>query len=342
VRYGASWDLTTRNAFGDVPPDAVQALTADDPDIDGLTGGSLNSVVVDDRLNVPMMAFLPITADLWPTVIDGTVPQRDDEVLVGVDVLDALDADIGDTIQLVSPYSPSAAHTTATVVGTAVFPSVELAGVDPARLGQGIAVTWDYYQTIITADDGFADALPDMVFFDLADGVDPRTVIDRYPQGMPEQTGFAPTEWLTSLAPAEVLETDRATGLIWSVIALLALIVLTSLGHALTASVRQHRRDYATLKTIGFTRRQVVGSVTWQSIAPVVLALLVALPLGAALGRWWWQLLARLIGVIDTPVVPVASLVAVATAAVVAAGVLAIRPGLHAARTPAAALLQEE
>ena len=67
VRYGASWDLTTRNAFGDVPPDDVRALTADDPDIVGLTGGSLNSVLVDDGLNVPMMAFLPITADLWPT-----------------------------------------------------------------------------------------------------------------------------------------------------------------------------------------------------------------------------------------------------------------------------------
>ena len=100
VRYGAGWDLTTRNAFGDVPPDEVRALIADDPDIVGVTGGSLNSVLVDDRLNVPVMAFLPITADLWPTVIDGTVPRRDDEVLVGVDVLDALDADIGDAIQL--------------------------------------------------------------------------------------------------------------------------------------------------------------------------------------------------------------------------------------------------
>ena len=109
-----------------------------------------------------------------------------------------------------------------------------------------------------------------MVLFDLADGVDPQTVIDRYPEGMPEQSGFAATEWLTSLAPAEVVETDRATGLIWSVIALSALIVLASLGHALAGSVRQHRRDYATLKTIGFTRRQIVGAVTWQSIAPVV------------------------------------------------------------------------
>jgi hypothetical protein len=39
----------------------------------------------------------------------------------------------------------------------------------------------------------------------------------------------APTEWLTSLAPAEVIETDRAPGPIWVVIAQLAVIVAASL-----------------------------------------------------------------------------------------------------------------
>ena len=281
VRYGAGWDLTTRNAFGDVSTDDLRALTADDPDIDGLAGGTLSSIVVDDGLNVPLMPFLPITADIWPTVIDGTVPRSDGEVLVGVDVLDALGAD-------------------------------------------------------------FEADLPDMIFFDLADGVDPQTVIDRYPDGMPDLSAFSATEWLTSLAPAEVLETDRASGLIWSVIALLGLAVLASLGHALAGSVRQHRRDYATLKAIGFTKRQVLSSVTWQSTAPVVLALVLALPLGTALGRWWWRMLAQLIGVIDTPVMPVASLVLVASGALVASALVAVRPGLRAARTPAAMALQDE
>jgi len=340
ARFGAGWELTTRNAFGDVPPDEVRALTADDPDIVGLTGGSLNSVVVNGDLNVPLMAFRPITAELWPTVVDGTVPQRDGEVLVGVDVLDAVDAHIGDEIRLGSPHSPGATPTLATIVGTAVFPSIELAGVNPARLGHGIAVGWDDYQTLLAG--AFQDTDPDLTFFDLADGVDPQTVIDRYPEGMPEIRGYAPTEWLTDLTPAEVLETDRATGLIWSVIALLGVTVLASLGHALAGSVRQHRRDYATLKAVGFTRRQVLSSVAWQSTLPVVLAVLLAIPLGTALGRWWWRLLARLIGVIDTPVVPVAGLVVVAAGALVASGLVAIPFGLRSARTTAAAGLKDE
>jgi hypothetical protein len=341
VRFGASWELTTRNAFGDVPPDDVRALTADDPDIVGLTGGSLDSVVVNDSLNVPLMAFQPITAALWPTVIDGTVPREANEVLVGVDVLDEIDADIGDEIRIGSPYRPDAPPTVATIVGTAVFPSIEKAGVNPARLGHGVAIDWQGYQALLAAG-RFEDDEPDFVFFDLADGADPQSVIDRYPEGMPELTGFSSTEWLTSLTPAEVLETDRATGLIWSVIALLGLTVLASLGHTLAGSVRQHRRDYAILKAIGFTRRQVLSSVSWQSTLPIVLALLLALPIGTALGRWWWRLLARLIGVIDTPVVPVTGLIVVTAGALVASGLVAVVPGLRSARLPAAAGLKDE
>ena len=62
-------------------------------------------------------------------------------------------------------------------------------------------------------------------------------------------------------------------------------------------------------------------------MVPIVLALLLALPLGVALGRWWWQTLARLIGVIDTPVVPVAALIVVTTITLVGAGLLAVHPG---------------
>lgn len=341
-RYGAGWDLTTRNAFGDVPPDEVRSLLDGDPDIEGVAAGTLGSVVADDVSNVPVMAFLPITAELWPTVSEGRVPRGRNEVLVGADVLDRLDAQVGDRIGLSSPYDPEGTPTEVEIVGRAVFPSIELAGQDPARLGQGIALGWDDYRTIVGGFSNVPDQAPDMVFFDLADGVDAHDVIERYPEGMPEATGFAPTEWLTSLAPAEVLETDRATGLIWAVIGLLGVLVLASLAHSLIGRVREHRRDYAILKAIGFTRADVMGAVAWQSMVPILLALLLALPLGTVVGRWWWRTLAHLIGVIDTPVLPVLSLLGVTATALVAAGLLAVQPGLRVARTPAAEALQQD
>jgi putative ABC transport system permease protein len=167
-------------------------------------------------------------------------------------------------------------------------------------------------------------------------------VVERYPDGLPELTGIAPTEWLPSLAPAEVLETERASSLIWSVIGLLGLTVLATLGHTLASGVRQHRGDYAVLKALGFTRRQVLGAVAWQSLATMAIALVVALPLGTALGRSVWRLFAQVVGVIDTPVVPLLALAGVAVGALVATGLIATVPGLVAARTSPAAVLREE
>ena len=177
---------------------------------------------------------------------------------------------------------------------------------------------------------------------DLADGVDPQTVIERYPEGLPELTGIAPTEWLSTLAPAEIIEADRATALVWTVIALLGVVVLGALGHSLVSGVRRQRADYAVLKTLGFTRRQVLTSVASQSMVTVVVALVIAIPLGTAFGRALWRSFAQIIGVIDTPVVPVLALAAVTVGTVVAGVLIAAGPGLIAARTSPAAMLTDE
>jgi hypothetical protein len=339
VRYGVGWELTARNAFGEVPPDEVRALVAGDRDIEGVAAASLTQVLINGKMIVPALPVLPITAEIWPTVVDGATPRNDDEVLVGVAVLEELGAEVGDRVQLRASYAAaSGPPPEVTIVGTAVFPSIELAGIDPTRLDNGLAMTWGRYRSLVAPE---ADELPDFTFFDLADGVDPQTVIDRYPDGMPDAAGFAPTEWLPSLAPAEVRETALAAGLIWGVIAFLGVTVVATIGHAAAATVRRRRGDYAVLKALGFQRRQLLSAVTWQSTVVVVLALLVGVPVGVALGRSAWRVFARLLGVIDTPVIPTLALVAVVVGALLAGALVAAGPGLRAARIPAAALHEQ-
>lgn len=344
VRYGVGWELTARNPFGEVPPEGVRALVDGDRDIEAVAGAVATSILVDDEITIPTLAVLPITGDLWPTLVEGAIPRNDTEILAGAAVLDALDPCIGDTVELKSPYY-SARGPRVRIAGTAVFPSVDIPGVDPTRLNNGLAMTWGRYQAF-QVDEGDAvedgDRMPDIAFFDLVDGVDPQTVIDRYGDGLPELIGFAATEWLPSLAPLEVVETERAGGLIWTVVGLLGLTVVATIGHGLVAGVRQRRGDYGVLKALGFTRRQVVGAVLWQSTVVVVLALVVALPLGTALGRWAWQTFARSIGVIDTPLVPVLGLVVVAAGALLASGLVAAVPAAVAGRTAPAAALRHE
>jgi ABC-type lipoprotein release transport system permease subunit len=117
---------------------------------------------------------------------------------------------------------------------------------------------------------------------------------------------------------------------------------VTALGLTLAASVRRRRRDLATLKALGFTRRQLLSTICWQSSVTVGIGVVVGIPLGIALGRWLWTLFAREIYVVPDPTVPLLSVIIVAIGALLFANVVAIIPGRIAARTPTARVFQSE
>ena len=115
-----------------------------------------------------------------------------------------------------------------------------------------------------------------------------------------------------------------------------------ALAHTLVTAIRRRRRHLAVLKTIGFDRRQVLATVTWQAMTFAALGLLLGLPLGIAAGRWAWYLFARQIDVVPEPVTPVALILLLVPAAVLLAIVVAAAPAWSAARTRAAVVLRAE
>jgi hypothetical protein len=121
----------------------------------------------------------------------------------------------------------------------------------------------------------------------------------------------------------------------------LAAGAVAGLGLTLVASVRRRRRDFALLKTLGFTRGQLGAAVAWQSSTIAVIGLVIGLPLGVAAGRWLWLAFAHQLSAVPDPVIP-ASLGLAALAALVLANLVAALPGRAAARTPAALLLRAE
>jgi putative ABC transport system permease protein len=116
--------------------------------------------------------------------------------------------------------------------------------------------------------------------------------------------------------------------------------------HLLLSSVRRRRRDLAILKTLGFVRAQVAGTVAWQATTVVLVSMVVAVPLavplGVALGRWTWTMLAHDLGVMAQPQVPWLSLTAVIGAALILANAIALVPGQIATRTRPATDLRSE
>jgi ABC-type lipoprotein release transport system permease subunit len=110
----------------------------------------------------------------------------------------------------------------------------------------------------------------------------------------------------------------------------------------LFASVRRRRHDYALLKTIGFTRRQLAAVVGAQSSLAVFIGTLVGVPIGVIIGRALWDLFAHAIHAVPQPTISATSLAVVIVGALVLANVVAAVPAWRAARTPSALLLRAE
>jgi predicted lysophospholipase L1 biosynthesis ABC-type transport system permease subunit len=65
----------------------------------------------------------------------------------------------------------------------------------------------------------------------------------------------------------------------------LAAGAVAALGLTLVTSVRRRRRDFALLKTLGFTRRQLSAAIAWQSTVVIAIGLVIGVPLAMAAVR---------------------------------------------------------
>jgi ABC-type antimicrobial peptide transport system permease subunit len=138
----------------------------------------------------------------------------------------------------------------------------------------------------------------------------------------------------------EALAGARATPL--ALAAVLGLLAVSVLVQALLASVRRHRRDLAVLRSLGFTRRQVVTSVAWHATLVVAAGLAVGVPVGLLVGRSLWSRVAAGLGVLDDWVLPTAALLVVILLILALANLTAAWPAMRAARARASDVLRAE
>jgi putative ABC transport system permease protein len=137
---------------------------------------------------------------------------------------------------------------------------------------------------------------------------------------------------LRQLPSEDVINLQSVDGLPVVLAGLVLLLGVATVGNSLITSVRRRRRDFAILKTIGFTPRQVARVVAWQATTFSLVAVLVGIPIGIAGGRWAWGLVATSVGSTSPASVPVVALVLTIPATVAVCNVMAAVPGWLAAR----------
>jgi predicted lysophospholipase L1 biosynthesis ABC-type transport system permease subunit len=176
---------------------------------------------------------------------------------------------------------------------------------------------------------------PQSFFVRLDPASDRRRAIERLQRDFPDTVLFP-------LKQPDLTNLERVGYLPGLLAGLVALLALGTIAHALITAVRRRRRDLAILKTLGFARGQVSQTVAWQATVFAMVATLIGAPLGVAGGRWAWRLVAEQLGVAADPVVPSASVLAIAASTLLVANLVAAGPGWAASRIRPATVLRSE
>ncbi len=278
-----------------------------------------------------------------PPILSGHGLDARDQVVLGAMTLAELHKKLGDSVTLDNGYR----RQRLVIVGTATMPSMGSGGPDDLEMGSGALVaTSDFSVAALNVQEDPIPG-PNAVLVRIRPGSNPSAAygslvqVNNAVNALPDDDQPAGGV-ISLLRPAEIVN-YRSMGAIPAYLGLgLALGTVVALGLTLAASARRRRRDLAVLKVLGFTRRQIAGSIAWQSSTAVLVGTIVGIPLGIALGRFLWDSFVHEIDVIPVPSVPALWIALVAVGGLVLAKVVAAVPARIAAGAPTVALVRAE
>jgi hypothetical protein len=353
--YGWNFDyaLYAVQGWGPVPSRFADPLLSRDRLVAASTGVYFATVQVDGQ-TVPAM-IAPTRPAVAPHVLSGHGLASSHDLVLGPATLAALHQHVGGTVTLAGGslnvrlkisgtasmpaiggvLSVHPSMSTGVLFSTAVLPRIALGGVFGRLLNGPNAI-------LVRLRPGVSEAAGLRSMQAIRTQL---TAVLNSPRAMAASGGGSVADTIDLLPaqrPAEIVN-YRSMGAMPAVLAGgLAAGAMVGLGLTLVASVRRRRRDFALLKTLGFTRRQLAGAVAWQSSAIALVGLVIGVPAGIAFGRFLWLAFAHELSAVPAPVVPAGSIVLAALAALVLANLVAALPGRAAARTPAAIVLRVE
>jgi hypothetical protein len=346
-QQGWNWDVLVGNPNTFVDEESrYTRLLAHDRFVSGysaiaiLAGASQGNAFLDGKVVNLLLAFDPLKGSVYPPLLQGHAPRANDEIVLASKTLSSLHKRPG---QWVEAGGPSGQPIRLRIVGTMISPSVGdlfTNGMGEGGWVYGPAVRAAIQEQQQSAPGGDSQSsTPPTVFTLFAVRFAPGTSTSAAISTLRRQ--FGPVV-LRQLPAQDVVNLQSVNRLPLLVALLVVVLGVATIGNTLVGAVRRHRRDIALLKTIGFLRRQVAGTVAWQATAFSAVSLVVGLPIGVALGRWAWTLTASSMGSTSPPLVPALAVALVVPAALLAANGIAAGPGWTAARVAPALAMRAE
>jgi putative ABC transport system permease protein len=323
---GWNWDVAVGNPHSDDISKMATPILTRDSNIDAISAIANAESVIGARLAGRDAAVFGIDAVKGDGLIPytaGRAPASLDEIALGARTMDDLHLRVGDRVPLTAGGRPRSMIITGRLLLT---PSVVN---DSVSLGQGAVVSNRTLQAL------GAEAPVNEFLVRFAPGVDRAAETARL------QSEF-PGTVLPAVRPPDIENLRRVDQLPALLAGLFALIALLTVGNTLVNTVSRRRHDVAVLRTLGFLKRQVSAMVAWQATTFALLAIVLGLPIGAALGRVTWTVVTNRLGLPPDTVVPGLQLALVGLIAVVLVNVIAVFPRVLATRRPPATVLHAE
>ena len=328
--YGVTWDADVSNLTNGALGAAARSA-ASDPAVAAWAVGATGAPLYVSGIRVDGMAMAPgHGGSLQPVSILGHLPDGPGQVVLGERTLAAIHSGLGAMTEVSLAGKPPRRFR---IVGAAVFPTLS----DVLGLGQGAAFTVQGLYRLLPP--GIPAPPPNSLLVRFRAGTDAgadlRVLASREARAgsFVVQGPATPTELVNF---GQVQDLPLLLGVALSLLALLTII------HLLLTSVRRRRRDFAVLRSLGFTRGQVRSAVSWQAGTLAVAALCLGVPAGFVCGRVAWQVFTRQLGILPVMVLPLVALAVLVPAAVVLAVAVAAVPGESAARAGPTEILRSE
>jgi MacB-like periplasmic core domain/FtsX-like permease family len=323
--YGWNWDaaISAGNAYGNLDVATSHQILDGDPRVATWWGAYFGAGSINGR-GVPLLGAYE-SAPFATSILRGRSLKAADEIVLGATTAHQLHVDVGDSVSFVG----SGAATPLRVVGIATLPTIGKVHTAHTSLGVGAIVDRDLVpgsDLDITASH-HGDFGPNMIFVRFRPGTNGRAEIQHLRQTTAPLGSFAGLDVLPVQRPAEIV---NATAIGSAPILLgvsLMLASMVSLTLAMGASARQRRRELAILRTLGFSSRQLVGTLSWQATGLITAGLIAGIPLGTVVGRDLWDVFAHQLNVVSRPDLPVVWIVVLIAAVLLVANAAAVLYG---------------
>jgi FtsX-like permease family len=354
VRYGWNWTalVQSQGGWATWPPEAMAQALAHQPGVAGWSEFGFGQLMINHQ-EIPVLGVLPGLGSVQPPTTGGHRLASADQIELGTVTMRQLGVHVGERVLAgTGKYARLF-----TVVGTVTLPSMGTVLTDHVSLGRGAMMDEasmlaaqhlePYSEGLFHGNNSASDSAlsspdyPSVVAIDATSSTAGGRAVARILRNEPDETPGG----MYALPPeqgAQVLDLRQMGALPLAIALGVASAAVLALALTIFASVRQRRRELALLKSLGMRRGQLRAVVLGQTTTVLTVAIVIGIPLGVAVGRWTWAAFAAEIGVVPSPVAPVAALALGVVALLTAGNLLATWPAAIAARTSAARLLRSE